>query len=132
MGTVSKNDVLITITEYIFQNHKFPSCSEIIESVNVSKSKCLDICQELVDDGQFYVVFEGSGNPTIYVPYDMMQGLLRTQLKPDWVDNYSFSNEPDLEEKIEQIKEELVDYKLIQASALWRRYSLRRGFSSCS
>lgn len=103
-----------SITEYIFQTHKFPSVTEISEITELSRTKCSKICNELVNENQLYIVFEGKGLPTVYVPYDMMQGLLITQKKPNWVFKYSFKDESLLVDKVRELNEQLVTYDMFK------------------
>ena len=98
-GKDDNKEVMNAIVDHIFQFHRFPSCTQIVEVTKLSKANCLKICEELVKAKQSYVVFEGDGLPTVYVPYDMMQDLLMAQRKPEWVSNYSFTDEPMLVER---------------------------------
>ncbi|MBA7601303.1 hypothetical protein ES703_08372 [subsurface metagenome] len=84
-----------TIEDYIFENHRFCSLDEISRAVGKSRPTCGKLLEQLVKSDRIRVVFEGKGNPTIYVPTYMLQEILRTQCKPRWVDKYSFREKKD-------------------------------------
>ena len=106
--------VIQSIEEYIFQTHKFPSVAEISEAAKLSKMKCAKICDELVKENQLYIVFEGKGLPKIYVPYNMMQGLLMTQRKPEWISKYTFKDETSLRDKAKELNNQLITYDMFK------------------
>lgn len=99
--------ILNSVIEYIYETHRFPSCTEISRIADINKDKCLKLCKDLVSGNQLCVVFGGEGRSLVYVPYGMMQGLLRTQNKPQWVTKYSFKDEPPLGKKALKIEQEL-------------------------
>jgi len=106
--------IMESIKEYIFQSHKFPSISEISETSKISKTRCREICDQLVQKNMLYVVFEGQGVPKIYVPYDMMQGLLMTQKKPEWVSKHSLKERDELIKKSTDLNTQLVAYDMFE------------------
>lgn len=114
MGSNPKSDIMDAVMEYIYERHQFPSCTEIIDSIGITRSRCLQECQELVDEGDLHIVFEGKGQPKVYVPHYMMQGLLRTQKKPDWIEEYYFEKEPNLTNEIGRIQAKLIEYEIFR------------------
>jgi len=112
--TDDETAILNAVIEYIHETHRFPSCTELSSYTDINKDKCLKLCKDLVLKKELYIVFEGEGRPTIYVPYDMMQGLLRTQPKPEWIEKYSFKDEPTLIEKSSEIDEGLQTFEMFK------------------
>jgi hypothetical protein len=96
------------ITEHIFLTHRFPSIAEISEITKLNRARCAEVCTELVKDNQLHIVFEGKGLPTVYVPYDMMQGLLMTQKKPDWTSKYSWKERRDIVHRTNDLNKQLL------------------------
>ena len=61
--------VMLAIEEYIFQNHKFPSKSQVSELADVPRQKCDEIIDKLVGQNQLYSVFGGGkGIPEVILP----------------------------------------------------------------
>lgn len=106
--------ILSAVTEYILETHQFPSCNEITKIVDISRPMCLKLCKELVSDKRLCIVFEGEGRPFVYVPYEMMQILLRTQKKPAWLTGYSFNDEPPLINEASEIERKLQIYDIVK------------------
>lgn len=90
------------IEDYIFENHRFCSVDEIAKATALSRTTCGKHLEQLVKTDKVRVVFEGKGNPTIYVPTYMLQEILRTQNKPRWIDKYSFGEK---QERLKQMRE---------------------------
>jgi len=109
-----EDKIMNSVLEYIFETHRFPSTSEIIKATSFSRKKCLTICDDLVSKKKLYMVFEGKGRSNVYVPYDMMQELLRTQKKPSWLEEYSFKDESPLIKKSNKIEENLNTFDMFK------------------
>ena len=50
--------------------------------------------------------FDGYGLPTVVLPYDMMQVVLRTQAKLEWVAKHSFKGKSNLDKGIKECQNE--------------------------
>lgn len=106
--------VMDAIREYIFQNHRFPQISDIAKQLEIPKTKCKQICDGLIRQQELYVVFEGPTMPKVVLPYDMMQGVLRTQSKPKWIIAYEFKQKKELDRQIEQLQKRTYDYEMLE------------------
>jgi hypothetical protein len=51
------------------------------------------------------------GLPRIILLYDMMQGVLMTQKKPDWLASYGFSEKTSIAEQIEKLQKDAIQYE---------------------
>lgn len=105
------NKVIESVRDYIFQTHNFPQITDISNLTGISKFKCTDICNQLIEQKQLYKVFGGVGLPTVVLPYDMMQEVLQTQAKPKWMAKYSFTEKKDLDMQIRQLGEKISKYE---------------------
>ena len=103
--------VMQAVKEFIFERHRFPQVNDIIDITRVQKQRCNEVIEQLVRQKQLYVAFEGEGLPKIVVLYDMMQGVLRPQKKPDWLSNYGFAERTALSEQIENLQKQAIQYE---------------------
>lgn len=103
--------VMEVVREYIFETHKFPQITDVSKLSSIPKAKCHRICNQLIAQKQLYPVFSGSRLPTILLPYNMMQDVLRMQSKPQWVAMYSFKEKGGIELKIKELDEQVAVYE---------------------
>ncbi len=89
----------------------FPQVSDIAESLKFNKSKCVGLVDKLVQNGDLNVVFKGKGLPIIVVPHNMIESVLRTQIKPAWMKNYVSPKESEILTKIQSLEAEFRDYE---------------------
>lgn len=109
--------ILQTVREYIFENHRFPSVSQLSELTKIPNARCKKRCEQLIRQNQLYSVFGGGkGLPIVVIPFDMMQGVLRTQAKPQWMTKpaYSFANKKQLDARIDQLRDEVNRYEMFE------------------
>lgn len=105
------------LKDYVFRFHKLPSLREIYERLDISESKGKEICDILERQRQVYTIAGGGkGKPRIIIPYNMMQYILTTQPKPEWLkeERYSFKEISELQSKIEEIRMELKKFEEFQ------------------
>lgn len=103
-----------SMEDYIFENHKLCSITEINENTGISKSKCKQILSELIKKQKIKEVYGGGTNPKIYVPTYMMNEILAAQVKPRWVDDYSFDEKVKKIEEITEIKSQIKEYEMFE------------------
>jgi len=106
--------VINAVRDFIFENHRFPQINDIVEKTNIQKPRCNEIVDKLVHQKQLYVAFEGEGLPRIVLLYDMMQGVLMTQKKPDWLQAYGFAEKAAIAQKIEELQKDAIRYDLFE------------------
>jgi hypothetical protein len=106
--------VMEVVKDYIFTTHTFPQISDIAKKSSIPRTKCTSICNKLIGQRQLYKVFEGTGLPTVVIPYDMMQAILRTQAKPAWMDKYSFKEKNELDAKVEELTSQITEYEMFE------------------
>jgi hypothetical protein len=106
--------IMAAVRNHVFQTHNFPQITDISKLTGIPKFKCNDICSQLIAQKQLYPVFSGVGLPTVVLPYDMMQMVLRTQAKPDWMGKYAFEEKKDLDKKIEKLSSEVVEFEMFE------------------
>lgn len=107
--------IVQTVRQYIFRNHKFPSVSQIAKITKIPVSRCKSMCNQLARQNQLYIVFGGGkGLPIIVLPYDMMQGVLRTQAKPKWIDKFGFEERNKLDREIEELNKKIIEYEMFE------------------
>lgn len=111
---VEYKKVIEVVREHIFQTHNFPQVTDIVNLTGIPKSKCIDICNKLIGQKQLYKVFGGTGLPTVVLPYDMMQVVLRTQAKPKWMANHSFKEKHELDSKIATLNSKVTEYEMFE------------------
>ncbi len=105
--------IMRAIEEHVFQTHKFPSKAQVADLTNIAPKKCDDMIDQLIKQKKLYSVFGGGkGNPEVVLPYDMMQAIIMTQPRPEWVDEYSFPAEGEIDARIEDMRKELVEYDM--------------------
>ncbi len=98
------------VRDFIFEKHRLPQVNDIVEITGIKRQRCNEVVDKLVAQKELYVVFEGATLPRIVVPYDMMQGMLMTQKKPDWLSSYGFSEKAEISKKIEDLQREAIQY----------------------
>jgi len=108
---VEYKKVVEAVREHIFQTHSFPQVTDISKLAGIPKFRCASICNQLIGQKQLYKVFGGVGLPTVVLPYDMMQEVLRTQAKPKWMAKYSFKEKKDLNTQIKQLSGKVSEYE---------------------
>jgi len=106
--------VMEAVREHIFQTHTFPQITDISNQTGILKSRCTDICKKLINQKQLYKVFGGAGLSTVVLPYDMMQVVLRTQAKPDWMAKHSFREKGNLDKEIEKLSSKVAEYEMFE------------------
>ncbi|MCL4519309.1 MAG: hypothetical protein M1587_08945 [Thaumarchaeota archaeon] len=104
-------NVMQAVRDFIFDKHRFPQVNDIVDSTGIQKLRCNEVIDQLIRQKQLYVAFEGEGLPRIILLYDMMQGVLMTQKKPDWLVNYGFSQRSAIAEQIEKLQKEAIQYE---------------------
>lgn len=103
--------VMEVVGEYIFETHKFPQITDVSKLLGIPKAKCRKMCKQLIAQKQLYPVFDGSKLPTVLLPYDMMQDILRMQSKPNWIATYSSKEKEKIELKIKELGEQITIYE---------------------
>jgi hypothetical protein len=103
--------VMQTVRDFIFEKHRFPQVNDIIDLTGIDRERCNEVVDQLVRQKQLYVAFEGVGLPKIVLLYDMMQGVLMTQKKPDWLPSYGFSEKTSIAEQIEKLQKDAIEYE---------------------
>jgi hypothetical protein len=101
------------VTDFVFERHRFPQVNDVIKITGLKRKRCNEVIDQLILQKVLYVAFEGKGLPKVILPYDMMQGLLMTQKKPEWLEKeeYSFPSETQISNKIEELKKEAIRYE---------------------
>jgi hypothetical protein len=103
--------VMRAVRDFIFEKHRFPQVNDIVEATGIQKPRCNEVVDQLIHQKQLYVAFEGEGLPRIILLYDMMQGVLMTQKKPDWLPGYGFSEKTSLADQIEKLQKDAIRYE---------------------
>jgi hypothetical protein len=106
--------VMGAVRNHIFQTHNFPSVTDVSKLANIPKPRCTDIFNQLIDQKQLYRVFGGAGLPTVVLPYDMMQVVLRAQAKPEWMAKYSFEEKNNLDSEIKKLSSRVTEYEMFE------------------
>lgn len=103
--------VMQAVRDFIFEKHRFPQVNDIVEITGIQRDSCNEIIDNLVGQKQLYVAFEGVGLPRIVLLYDMMQGVLMTQKKPDWLTTYGFAEKTAISEQIGKLQKDAIQYE---------------------
>lgn len=111
LGNRDCTNVMEVVREYIFKTHKFPQITDVSKLSSIPKAKCRQICNQLVTQKQLYPAFSGPSLPTVLLPYDMMQGILRMQSKPNWLAKHSFREAMEIELETKKLGEKIVSYE---------------------
>jgi hypothetical protein len=107
--------VMQAIEEYVFQNHKFPSKTQVADLAGIPPKKCDGIIDRLKGQKKLSsVAGGGKGIPEIVLPYDMMQAIIMQQAKPDWVAAYAFPAKGEIDDKIRGLRKDLVEYDMYE------------------
>ncbi len=107
--------VMQAIEEHVFQTHKFPSKAQVAELTSIAPKKCDKVVDLLIKQKKLYPVFGGGkGLPEVVLPYEMMQAIIMTQARPDWVGDYSFPAKSQVDDKIQDLRKELVEYDMFE------------------
>lgn len=106
--------VIESVKDYIFQRHRLPQVTDISERTGIAKSRCSDICKQLIGQKQLYEAFGGPSLPTVILPYDMMQAILRIQSKPNWMNKYSIEEKSELDSKIATLNSKVTEYEMFE------------------
>jgi len=106
--------VMESVRHHIFQTHNFPQVTDIVKLTGIPRSRCIGICDQLIGQKQLYKVFGGVGLPTVVLPHDMMQVVLRTQSKPKWMTKHSFKEKSKLDREIENLSSKVTEYEMFE------------------
>lgn len=106
--------VIDAVRECVFKSHRFPQVSDVAKQLGLPIAKCRQVCENLVEQDKLHIVFEGKGLPTVVVPYEMMQGVLRIQPKPKWMSEYEFKEKAELDKRIEELQKKTYDYEMFE------------------
>lgn len=106
--------ILDAIRDHIFETHQLPHMGDIERRTGLSRGKCRQICDILEGQKQVYTAFKGPKMPRIVVPYDMMQGILRTQSKPPWVKDFEFPEKQQTDKEIGRLHKQILHYEFIE------------------
>ena len=102
------------IEDHIFETHQFCSIMEIKERVGRGRSIVERALQELISQNKIYVAYQRQGVPHIYVPKYMMNEILLTQTKPEWLEDYSFEERNKIDANIQKLKDKLLQYEMFE------------------
>ena len=108
------NLVYNAIEDHIFETHKFCSIKEIQERVGQGRNVCEKAIQNLLSGNKIYVAYQRLGVPTIYVPQYMMNEILLTQSKPEWLGDYRFEKRDKIDTKIQELTNRLLQYEMFE------------------
>ena len=114
---LNKEDIELvynSVEDYILENHKLCSLKDVVNSTSLSESKCRKILNHLRINNKIDVVYEGRGETNIYIPKYMFNEILRLQQKPDWLQKYSFKTKDEKLKEIEDIREEVNKFEIIE------------------
>jgi len=103
--------VLKVVRDFIFEKHSLPQINDIVDIAGVKKQRCNEVVDQLIKQRELYVAFGGPNVPKVVVPYDMMQGMLATQRKPDWLHAYGFVEKVEIFRKMEELQKEAIRYE---------------------
>ncbi len=108
--------VMQTVREYVFTTHRFPQVADLSKLTKIHPKKCHAICDTLVGQRQLYVAFggEGRGSPKVVVPCDMMQSMLRTQARPEWISKYELPERAEFVRKLEDLQTQLSEVEQME------------------
>ena len=102
--------ILRAVETHVRDTHQLCSISDIRDITRLSREKCEEITEHL-SGGQLTLVHGrggGRGVLQLFMPTYMWEDVLRSEKKPDWVDEkYSFDEEREIDEMIRDKKEEL-------------------------
>lgn len=104
-------NVMQAVRDFIFEKHIFPQVNDIVDITKIQRVRCNEVIDQLVRQKQLYVVFEGKTLPKIVILYDMMQGVLMTQKKPDWLTKFGFSEKTAISDEIEKLRKRAIQYE---------------------
>ncbi|MHA1828346.1 MAG: hypothetical protein ACTSX6_06830 [Candidatus Heimdallarchaeaceae archaeon] len=113
----NQNDIDLvynSLEDCIFETHKLCTLEEISKQSGISKSKCRKILNILLAKDQISIAYKRNNRPTVYIPKYMYQEILRTQRKPDWVENYAFTIKMEKIKEIEATRDEISEYEIIE------------------
>ncbi|RLA83547.1 MAG: hypothetical protein DRG31_06040 [Deltaproteobacteria bacterium] len=102
------------IEDYIFENHKLCSTSDIVNALKMPRRKCDKVLKELTLKGKTTIVYGGRGKPTIYIPTYMFEEVLRIQCKPHWIEKYAFKEKVRITKKITEMKRKISHYETLE------------------
>jgi len=106
--------IVRVIEDYIFEKHKVCGLDEISSITGLSRSKCAEIILTLLGQKQIYEIFSGNGKPKLYIPYDMMQGILTLQKKPDWINGFQNEAKAEILSKIEELNKKKISHETFE------------------
>jgi len=104
-------NVMHAVRDFIFEKHLFPQVNDIVDITGIQKIRCNEVIDQLVRQKELYVVFEGKTLPKIVILYDMMQGVLMTQKKPEWLASFGFSEKTAISDEIEKLRKRAIQYE---------------------
>ena len=113
-NAASSEEVMDAVREYIFENHRFPQTNDIAKQLGMQRTRCKRVVDDLIRERKLYVVFQGPTMPKVVLPYDMMQGVLRTQSKPKWITAYEFKQKKELDRQTEELQKRTYDYEMFE------------------
>lgn len=102
------------VEDHIFETHNFCTIRDIMEKAGKSRSVCEKALQDLISQNKIYVAYERDGVPKIYVPKYMMTEILLTQRKPEWLKSYRFEGRNQIDTRIQELKDQLVQYEMFE------------------
>lgn len=103
-----------SVEDYILEHHKLCSLKDVVNSTNLSESRCRRILNHLRINNKIDVAYEGKGETSIYIPKYMFNEIIRLQQKPDWLQKFSFKTKDEKLKEIESLREEVSKYEIIE------------------
>jgi hypothetical protein len=120
------------VENYILEKHKLCALAEIKSSTEVrqlSEGRIKRICDELIKEERLSIIYEGTGNPDIYIPSYMLQEILSTQRKPSWLSNYEFKEKVQIIGEIEKKKQKIFTYESLEVLLYGSGRPLEKAFA---
>lgn len=102
------------VEHHVSETGQLPSTPRIVDEVKFGRPKCKTLLEELVRQERLSVAFESPGNPTIFVPTHIYDGMLRQEKQPDWIEKYGFEEANEIEEEIQAKRDELSQFHRLE------------------
>jgi len=107
---VTLDDVFAFVSDKALEEQRFVSVNEIARKLGISKVKSRKMLNSLVNEGKLALVYE-SKHINIYAPKEIIEQIVRTVKKPNWVENYVLPGKEQYMKEKKKLDESLFEYE---------------------
>lgn len=109
-----KDLVFESVLDHFFEKGQVCGITEVKERTKLPSAKCRDLLEQLQQEGRLTRAYQREGTPTLYIPSQVFEKVLREFPRPDWIKEFEFSEKKKVDDELRRLHEEYEFYDNIE------------------